>query len=474
MPLVINLTSRDPALLPGGARRIEVNGRLSIGRGADNDLMLADPERQLSKNHCVIQFDGHAYTLTDTSTNGVFLNDSPERLMRDVPVALSEGCILRLGAYEMTVVAIAPDSGLSAPGRDFRPSSGSGGYAPGGSGRLDDGLFGDPFAAPPILEPGFGPAPSSIDDPFGFGPAPANASPFGATIPDDADLFGEAPAQDPWGAEPQHDHTPSEQQAFIPPKSKAGMIPDDWDLSDLGVEINPALVGSPSILDSGPLQPEIRPAAAPPQHQPSPQQRPPPDSSASGDAAIKTFLAAAGLPPGSISPADATRLMQVAGEMLQATTQGLMEILAARANTKQEFRIDRTMIGAARNNPLKVSEDAPQALQILLSAQTPGFISGRKAIEEALDDIKVHQLAVLAGMQVALTTVVSRFDPAKLEKRIEQSTMIESILPAARKARYWELFKTLYGEIAGELEDDFQKAFGAEFARAYREQIERF
>ena len=77
-------------------------------------------------------------------------------------------------------------------------------------------------------------------------------------------------------------------------------------------------------------------------------------------------------------------------------------------------------------------------------------------------------------MQVALTTVVSRFDPAKLEKRIEQSTMIESILPAARKARYWELFKTLYGEIAGELEDDFQKAFGAEFARAYREQIERF
>jgi type VI secretion system protein len=60
-----------------------------------------------------------------------------------------------------------------------------------------------------------------------------------------------------------------------------------------------------------------------------------------------------------------------------------------------------------------------------------------------------------------------------LEKRLEQGSLIEGILPGARKARYWELFKALYKEIATELEDDFQKAFGAEFARAYRAQIDR-
>jgi type VI secretion system FHA domain protein len=505
MPLILNLTCRDPALLPGGIRRVEVHLRLSVGRGADNDLSLADPERQLSKNHCVIQFDGRAYTLTDTSTNGVFLNDSPERLMRDVPVALVEGCVLRLGAYELAVVAIAPESGLAHGGAGFGAPSGFSDYTPASAGRLDDGLFGDPLAAPPVAGPGFGqsfgpgfgagigpgsgqtardpfgfdappatdfgPAPARMDDPFGFG-GPGPAAPFGGAIPDDDDLFGPPPVRDPWPAEAHHDHAPSDQMAFIPPKQNVEAIPDDWDLSDLGVALNPAMVKPQPAMRQAHVEPPPEPAAALRQRHGIPQRAAAPGDGA--EAAARALLAAAGLPPESLAPAEAARLMQVAGEMLQATTKGLMEILAARANTKQEFRIERTMIGAARNNPLKMAENPGEALRTLLAAQPPGFIAGSRAIEEALDDIKTHQLAVLAGMQVALTTVVSRFDPARLEKRLEQSSLIESVLPAARKARYWELFKSLYKEIAGELEDDFQKAFGAEFARAYRDQIDRF
>jgi type VI secretion system FHA domain protein len=494
MPLVLNLTARDPALLNGAVRRVEVKGRMTIGRGGDNDLVLADPDRQLSKNHCVIQFDGRDYALTDTSTNGVFLNDSPERLMRDVPVALVEGCLIRLGAYEMAVVAIAPSvdaapagGGFSGGGfGDYPPRDyGRGAAAPGG------GLFDDPFGPAPIggsaddpfgFEPvaqsrpgnaGLSPGAGLADDPFGFGAPMQSGSPFGATIPADDDLFGPAPAPDPWLGQTQHDHAPSVQQGFVPPKRSVEAIPDDWDLSDLGVELNPT---APKF--SPPPDPEfappVRQPATPPRRPPLQAAPPQGTSRASAGGAAQTLMAAAGLPDGAVSASESERVMQVAGEMLLATAKGLMEILAARANTKQEFRIERTMIGAARNNPLKVSDTPEDALRIMLQAQTPGFIAGRKALEEALDDIKTHQLAVLAGMQVALTTVIARFDPAKLEKRIEQSSMIESILPAARKARYWELFKALYKEIAGELEDDFQKAFGAEFARAYREQIDRF
>jgi type VI secretion system FHA domain protein len=488
MPLVLNLTARDPGLMNGDTRRVEVKGRMTIGRGADNDLVLADPDRQLSKNHCVIQFDGRAYALTDTSTNGVFLNDSPERLMRDIPVILVEGCVLRLGAYEMSVVAIIP-SADAAPAQSF--GGGFGGYAPANFAAnpmpIDDGLFGDPFAAPPIASSGFGapsrdpfgfdPAPMvrppaaglSVDDPFGFGPAPPS-SPFGGAIPDDDDLFGPAPVRDSWPGQTQHDHAPSDQMAFIPPKAAVEAIPDDWDLSDLGVEINPKAARLPPQQEHG-----FAPRNPPPRNS-GPVAQTPVASAVRGDSssAVGAFLAAAGLPAGSMNPAETARLMQSAGEMLLVTAKGLMEILDARANTKQEFRIERTMIGAARNNPLKVSDSPEEALRIMLQGATPGFTAGRKAVEEALDDIKTHQLAVLAGMQVALTTVVARFDPVKLEKRIEQSSMLEAILPAARKARYWELFKSLYKEIAGELEDDFQKAFGAEFARAYREQIDKF
>ncbi|MBV8653503.1 MAG: type VI secretion system-associated FHA domain protein TagH, partial [Alphaproteobacteria bacterium] len=157
-----------------------------------------------------------------------------------------------------------------------------------------------------------------------------------------------------------------------------------------------------------------------------------------------------------------------------ATVQGLTDILAARSTTKQELRIERTMLAATNNNPLKFAGSLDEAMRAMLLGRVPGFLTATQAIEEALGDVKSHQLAVLAGMQVALTTVIARFDPAKLEKRLEQSSLIEGILPAARKARYWELFKGLYKEIATELEDDFQSLFGAEFARAYKEQIDKF
>jgi type VI secretion system FHA domain protein len=90
-----------------------------------------------------------------------------------------------------------------------------------------------------------------------------------------------------------------------------------------------------------------------------------------------------------------------------------------------------------------------------------------------MDDIKAHELAVMAGMQVALKALLDRFDPDNLEKRIEQSSVWDNILPGNRKAKYWELFREHYREIAREAEDDFHGLFGREFSRAYERQAKQ-
>jgi type VI secretion system FHA domain protein len=112
-------------------------------------------------------------------------------------------------------------------------------------------------------------------------------------------------------------------------------------------------------------------------------------------------------------------------------------------------------------------------IRVLLLQGVPGFLPIDQAVDQALADIKKHQLAVLAGMQVALKTVIGRFEPAQLEARLERHSLLEGILPQTRKARYWELFKALHGEIVRELHDDLQKLFGSEFADAYRAQVDR-
>jgi predicted component of type VI protein secretion system len=79
----------------------------------------------------------------------------------------------------------------------------------------------------------------------------------------------------------------------------------------------------------------------------------------------------------------------------------------------------------------------------------------------------------MAGMQVALGSLLKNFDPNTLEQRLQDSSILGNILPGAKKARYWEVFTELYKEIAQEAESDFYGLFGQAFARAYEEQINR-
>jgi type VI secretion system protein len=467
MPLVLHLATSDPAG-GGAARRIEVARRLTIGRGPGNDLVLADPNRHLSKNHCVIDYDGSGYVITDASANGVFLDNGAERLPRGAPVPLAEGNVLRLGSHELTVAAIVPSQ---SPPLASQPLVDPAGDAGRGTAEVD-GFLSDPLAGPDEVDAArvrmadsMSNSDASPDRDFDSAPS-ALPMPVGQHIPDDIDLFGEDRAEENWHVVSRPDHASSDQAFFAAPRATTEAIPEGWEMS---VMAGPRRAGAPPPAisavrpgaDSGPHR-QVKPASAVSATS---------GAVAGGEAGLAGFLGALGLAGTTLSEAEKVKFMRLAGGALAAAVRGLSEILATRADTKQEFRIERTIIGPAANNPLKFAASVEEAMRIMLLDRTPGFLRAEDAVEEALRDIKSHQLAVLAGMQVALRTVISRFDPDRLERRLEQGSLIEGILPAARKARRWELFRALYKEIAAELEDDFQKAFGAEFARAYEEQV---
>ena len=54
--------------------RVTGGGEFSIGRAPDNAWVLADPDRHLSKRHCVLAFRSGGWQIADTSTNGTYLN----------------------------------------------------------------------------------------------------------------------------------------------------------------------------------------------------------------------------------------------------------------------------------------------------------------------------------------------------------------------------------------------------------------
>jgi FHA domain-containing protein len=145
----------------------------------------------------------------------------------------------------------------------------------------------------------------------------------------------------------------------------------------------------------------------------------------------------------------------------------------ARSALKREMRAELTMIVSRSNNPLKFSPTVEVALQHLLSPPAPGFMPAAPAVRDAFDDLRAHQLGVMAGMRAALEGVLQRFDPQQLESKLTKKSAIASLIPATRKARLWELFQDLFAQLQTEAQDDFDELFGKAFLRAYEDQLER-
>lgn len=209
------------------------------------------------------------------------------------------------------------------------------------------------------------------------------------------------------------------------------------------------------------------------QHAPAPLAGPRLGADAGQDALLQALLqglSAPGLKLETLTP-DTMRLL---GELLHESTAGAVGLLLARAAFKRELRAEQTMIVARENNPLKFSPSAPAALQQLLGPAAPGFMAPTAAVRDAFEDLQAHQLAVMAGMKAALEGVLQRFDPVHLESQLTSRTSgLAGLIPGSRKARLWELFQELFGQLGREAQDNFDELFGRAFVQAYEAQLER-
>ena len=173
-----------------------------------------------------------------------------------------------------------------------------------------------------------------------------------------------------------------------------------------------------------------------------------------------------------VPDAELTPTLLRMGHVLRLMIQGMREILMTRTSIKSEFRIEQTMIQAGGNNPLKFSVSPEQAIEAMVKPSAKGYLDATDAAEQALQDIKADEIAMVTGMESALKGILAKLDPAVLEEKISVSGGLGSVLKS-KKARYWEVYESMYAEIADQAENDFQELFAREFARAYQEQLDK-
>lgn len=479
-----------PVDRPLEARFEETGG--TIGRGENSTLVLPDPERFISRTQATVAFQAGGFIITDNSTkNPVIVNGQPLGLGSQA--RLGDGDQIKIGDYTLEV-ALPLRSGGQMPavavgaGRGSVPPTDNPLAAVGGPGSKPSNPFADlvkpsppPTPRPdvliaprpePVIPPVAGPLPPdpladlrgrepSVDELFGlkasklpdlFDPAPPLERPLSqpgaAGVADPLDVLGAPPEPIPRPTIP--DHVPELFASYAPPVAK----PD------------PA------------LQPpaEVAPAPAPAGRAPAPvtpatRRTSEVPAGPLEEALLRAFVAGAGIPDHQLPKGLTRETMEMLGKLLREAVQGTLDLLRARGLTKSEMRADLTMIMPLDNNPLKFSPTVDAALGHLLAPPVRGFLPPLRAMTDAYDDLRAHQLGFLAGMRAALEEVLARFAPEELERRLLDPSVLDSLLPINRKAKLWDLFVERYVSVAGEAREDFNAAFGKAFRRAYEAQV---
>ncbi|MGB8814876.1 MAG: type VI secretion system-associated FHA domain protein TagH [Paracoccaceae bacterium] len=458
------------------------SGDLSIGRGAECDWQVDDPDMFISRKHCVISGGDGRFTVTDASRGGLFLDGRDAPVGTGVTVPLENGSRLRMGDLVIRVEVEKPGLQAALPPRT----------APLPSGFDDDDFFAKrPAPTPPPPRPdslpepfeggraAFAPAPPPrpaapplFDDPFSMDPiatpkaaqvTPAPAADF--SFGDFLDVSvppAPPPPPEPLAAAPMVAATPA---AASPEPTRAEPVWADPGEPRLRERVVPPPAPEPALPE--PALPEPAPAEITPQP-PAPQPVAPPPVAAASDApSAEAFFRGLGLDLAALPNQGSAEEMEALGKRFRLLTEGLVHQLRTRAREKNSVRVAATVIGSADVNPLKFLATTEEALAALVTAKGKGYLPPEAAINAAFRDLNDHQVRTWTALQSALRRMIDRFDPAMFEAEVEEVGLVKSLIAGSRGARLWQLYAERYREIAKSAEDRFLGEVGADFRDAY-------
>jgi type VI secretion system protein len=439
----------------------------TIGRSLESDWVLPDAQRYLSSRHASIDFRSGSYYIVDTSTNGVYVNDSEQPVGRGNPQRLFSGDRIRLGEYEVSVEIDAEDGELggddhvdpveraqrvpppdptradlvqpheiTAVGIEMFIDE----EAEADSIRVATKLAGDSLRLEDDPPPPKHVAASGADSPVES--KPASATPSRATAP-----AAKAPLAPPPGASSK----PTARPASAPPKAPAA--PEPSKLLDVVPPPAPRSAAQPAA--SAARGPQLLATAAA-----APGSRP-----VSGEL-LDAFFRGAGLGAQNLDDKQAEQALLRLGQVVREVILGLNENMHVRVEQKHSLKIPNATSHLRDNNPLKFAAGVEEAITNLVLRPSSEYLQAVDAVREAFTEIKQHQQSVLAALRVAIANYIGRLDPDELESKFSGGKR-GGLIGAAHKLKYWDLYRDLYQVVAQGQPGHLPQQFLEEMARAY-------
>ena len=531
MNLTLEVVSANGSSLGAGRSKVFGPSGGRIGRGTDCDWVLPSPNKYVSRHHASILFANGTYYIKAEGQNEVSINDPNAFLAFGKPSPIRHRDRVFIDEYEIVANLVSESSRPALVGDPFADDEAPASLIP----MADpfDGLNLDPlsqlpslpekpgardrnYAGPPqgdvlsdplILPANFDSPPTAAPDPRARpaiptpprpAPRPSTPAPTPVTpAPTPAPAFQPIPVNpDAWD-KTAFAYSPQQiavepapvKPAFTPPpvepvRRQVSPAPPNAGQPNAGQpNAGQPNAGQPNVMQPNVMLPNVaRPGVAPQPPAPPPPVPPPvpaarPELRASsaapvsvpppGGTDLNSLLRAAGVDPDNVDPEIAATL----GQIFKMVVQGTIDALRARDEVKTQFRLAVTRVRTKENNPLAFSVDAADAINSMLVRRNPAFLAPVEAFQRAFDDIRAHQMAMIAGMRAGFESLMSQFDPEELRERFDKQTKRGGLLGVVAKPNYWEHYGDYFSGLRGDRDDAFRRLFGEEFALAYEKQV---
>ena len=445
MALRLRVVSNHAKILGEASSRVfGVHGG-TIGRSGTNDWVLPDPERYISGKHARIDYRAGSYWLTDTSSNGTYVNEASDPLSASGPRELKDGDRLRMGDYDLVVVVDAVN--------DFPPDKSAivayDGLALSSARKSVENDLGASLNLDALLAP---------EDSASRAVKAVNA--YGQVVePDRRKNSSSKQQQRPLSRPPsQPREVPSPA-----PEPEAREVP--WNLATRRIEPYRNPLRATPAETPAPSAPEASAPAT--RSEPAPSARTDAAPGADMTAALQLLCRGAGMDLSTIPANAQSQMLVLAGQLLRETMFGLMDVLQGRAELRGRFRIAQATIQPTDNNPLNFSAGVDEALRVLFEQRGSRYLGPVDTIRESFRDLKLHQQAMAGALEGAFAEFLQRLEPGELQDRFDRGLKRGGLLASANKSKYWELYKELFASLGQNAQGDLPHVFIEDFARAY-------
>lgn len=183
---------------------------------------------------------------------------------------------------------------------------------------------------------------------------------------------------------------------------------------------------------------------------------------------LEAFCEGAGIDPSMFAgdlPAD---VMRRAGEAYRQAVLGLCDLMGERTSVKSAYRMDRTAVSAAGNNPFKWA-DAHRVGVDILRAGSGSFLMGAAAMRESFEDLKKHLLCLMAGSRAAVAATLDEVSPARVEEGVKgQSMLFQTKVDAC-----WREFLRRHAEVSAQARENPDSAINRAFRAGYERHVRK-